>query len=48
MLICTDGSSNGRAIYVVNGERHVVKEELASAQIVELWAIAIVFQFFFK
>ena len=36
MLIFTEGSSNGRAVYVVNGEGHVVQTELASAQIVEL------------
>lgn len=36
MLIFTDGSSNGRATYVVNGEGHVVQRESASAQVVEL------------
>ena len=35
MLIFTDGSSNGRAAYAVNGEGRVVQTELASAQIVE-------------
>ena len=36
MLIFTDGSSNGRAVYVVNGEGLIMQTELASAQIVEL------------
>lgn len=37
LLIFTDGSSNGRAAYVVNGEGHEVQTEPASAQVVELW-----------
>ena len=37
MLIFTDGSSNGRAAYVVNGEGQT---EMASTQIVELRAVA--------
>ena len=36
LLIFTDGSSNGKAAYVVNGKGHVVQTEPASAQIVEL------------
>ena len=36
MLIFTDGSSNKRVTYIVNGEGHVVQTESASAQIVEL------------
>lgn len=44
MLIFTAGSSNGRTAYVVNGEVLVVYTEPASAQVVELRAIAILFQ----
>ena len=36
MIIFTDGSSNGRATYVVNRKGHVVQAEAALAQIVEL------------
>lgn len=41
MLIFADGSSKGRAAYLVNGEGHVVQ---TSAQRVELLAVPIVFQ----
>ena len=44
LLIFTVGSSNSRAVYVVNGEGHVVQTEFASAQTVKLQAVAIVFQ----
>lgn len=43
MLIFTDDSSNGRAANV-NSEGHGVKTKRASAQIVEVGAVAIVFQ----
>ena len=46
LLIFTDGSSNGKAAYVVNGKGHVVQTEPASAQIVELRAVALVFKNF--
>ena len=45
-MIFTDGSSNKKATYVVNGEGHMVQTEPASAQIVELWAVALVFKNF--
>lgn len=45
-MIFTDASSKGRATYVVNGKRLVVQREPASDQIVELWAVGIVFQLF--
>lgn len=44
MLIFTDGTSHGRAAYVVDNKGHVVQKVLASAQIVELQAVAVVFQ----
>lgn len=44
MSIFTDGTSHGRAAYVVDNKGHVVQRELASAQIVELRAVAMVFQ----
>ena len=44
MLVFTDGSSNGKAAYVLDREDYVVQTNPASAQIVELWAVAIVFQ----
>ena len=40
------GFSNGEAAYVVNGKGHVVQTEPASAQIVELWAVALIFKNF--
>ena len=46
IFIFTDGSSNGRTTYVVNGERHIVQTEPASLQIVELQAVTIVLQLF--
>lgn len=46
MLIFTDGSSNGKIAYVVDGKVYVVQTDLVSAQIVELRAVAMVFQFF--
>lgn len=36
VLVFTDGSSNGKAAYVINGKSYVVKTTPASAQIVEL------------
>ena len=46
MLIFTDVSSNGRAAYVVDIKGHVVPTEPTSAQIIELQALAVVFQLF--
>ena len=46
MLILTDGSFNGRIVYVVNGKEHKVQTELDSSQIVETGTVAIVFQLF--
>ena len=46
MLFCTDGSSVGKAACVAYGKEHVVEKELAFTQIVELGAVAIVFQLF--
>ena len=46
LLIFTDGSPNGMTTYVVKGKRHAVQTEPASAQIVELKVIALVFQNF--
>lgn len=43
MLIFTDGTSHGRAAYIVDNKGHVVQKELGSAQIVELLAVAVVF-----
>lgn len=40
MLVFTDGSSNGRAPYVVNGKDYVVQTAPASTQIVVLGAVA--------
>ena len=37
---------NQRTVYVVNGEGYVVQTELASAHVVELWAIAIFSAFY--
>ena len=36
MLIFTDGSSNRRAAYAVDGKGYIVQTDLASAQIVKL------------
>ena len=46
LLIFTDGSSNGKDAYVFSGEGHMVQTEPTSAQIVELWAVALVFEKF--
>lgn len=46
MLISTDGSSNGRAAYVADGKGYVVQTDLASVHIVELRAVAVLFQLF--
>lgn len=46
MLVFTDGSSSGRVAYVTNGKGYVVQTTPVSAQKVELWAVAIVFQIF--
>ena len=44
MLIFTDGSSNEKAEYVVDDKGYGVWTDPASAQIVGLWAIAVVMQ----
>lgn len=46
MLIFTDGSSNGKIAYVVDSKVCVEQTDLVSAQIVELRAVALVFQLF--
>ncbi|XP_029416528.1 endogenous retrovirus group K member 10 Gag polyprotein-like [Nannospalax galili] len=46
LLIFTNGSSNGSASYVANGENVVVHTPHSSVQIAELQAVALVFQKF--
>ena len=43
MLICTDGSSNGKVAYVAYGEEYVVWKELAFTQTLELGVVVIAF-----
>lgn len=43
MLVFTDGSSNRKAAYVIDGKEYVEEAAPVSAQIVELQAVAIVF-----
>ena len=44
VLIFTGGSSSGRAVCVVDGKGYVRQTGLASAQIVELLVVVVVFQ----
>lgn len=44
VLVFTDGSSNGRATYVIGDQPHVILSPPASAQVVELRAVSAVFQ----
>ena len=46
MLVFTDGFSNRRTVYVVDGKGYVMQTNLSSAQIVELGAVAVVVQLF--
>ena len=46
MLICRDGSSNGKVAYVAYGEEHVVWKELAFTQTLELGVVVIAFLLF--
>lgn len=44
VLVFTDGSSNGRATYVIGDQPHVISSPPASAQVVKLRAVSAVFQ----
>lgn len=48
MLIFTDVSFNGRAAYIVNGIDYVTQTAPASAQRVEILAVAMIFQVLVK
>ena len=48
LLIFTNGSSNGKAAYVVSGKGQVVQKEPDSAQIDELWAGALIVKNFYN